>query len=89
VTDELGVTATDTTTVTVASGDGVPTVQILAPSVGAVGPGTTLTFQASATYPEDGTLGGSSQRVPTPTLCTLGSGEWTISYSWRDGLSQL
>ena len=62
VTDELGVTATDTTTVTMASGDGVPTVQILAPSVGAVGPDTTLTFQASAIDPEDGTLDGSSLR---------------------------
>jgi hypothetical protein len=56
------VVVTDTTTVTVSSGVGVPTVQILSPTVGSVGPGTTLTFIGSAIDPEDGTLTGSSLR---------------------------
>ncbi len=60
VTDELGLSAQDTTTVTIASGEGVPTVQILSPTVGAVGPDTPLTFRGSAIDPEDGALTGAS-----------------------------
>jgi hypothetical protein len=55
--DELGVSGSDSISITVQTGVGYPTVQILKPANGdTVGSGTAVTFEGRATDPEDGTI---------------------------------
>ena len=60
---------------TVLSGTGVPSAQILGPPPGTfVGPGTMLAFQGVGTDPEDGTLPGTSLQWSSDIDGTLGTG---------------
>jgi hypothetical protein len=73
--DGLGATGQDSVVVTVLSGTGVPSAQILGPPPGTfVGPGTMLAFQGVGTDPEDGTLPGTSLQWSSDIDGTLGTG---------------
>jgi hypothetical protein len=73
--DGLGATGQDTVAVTVLSGTGVPSAQILGPPPGTfVGPGTTIEFQGAGTDPEDGTLPGTSLQWSSDIDGILGTG---------------
>lgn len=73
-TDELGLTAEDTTSVIIVSGDGVPTIQILEPNIAIVGPGTFVTFRATAIDAEDGVLTGTNLQWSSNIDGILGTG---------------
>ncbi len=73
-TDELGRIAEGATSVTILASDGVPSVQILEPTVGLVGPGTVVTFRATAIDPEDGVLSGASLEWISSIDGTIGVG---------------
>jgi Subtilase family len=73
--DGLGATGQDNVAVTVLSGAGVPSAQILAPAPGTfVGPGTMIVFQGVGTDPEDGTLPGTSLQWSSDVDGLLGTG---------------
>jgi hypothetical protein len=73
--DALGATGQDSVSVTVLSGAGVPSAQILSPATPAYfAPGTLVTFQGQGTDPEDGTLPGSSLQWSSDIDGVLGVG---------------
>jgi hypothetical protein len=75
VTDSDGATAQDSVAVTVVSGAGQPTAQILAPESGIdIIPDTLTRFVGSASDPEDGVLGGSALRWSSDQDGFLGTG---------------
>jgi hypothetical protein len=75
-TDGRGATGQDSVTITVQSGAGLPSVQILQPGPDlSVSPGTSITLQGAATDPEDGVLTGSSLVWSSDIDGQLGTGQ--------------
>lgn len=75
-TDTAGVTVTDTVTVIIQSGAGIPTVNITAPPDDSFyGIGQQITFEGNATDPEDGSLIGTSLAWYSSIDGFLGNGE--------------
>ena len=73
--DALGLTGQDSVSVSVLSGAGVPSAQILSPTLPAYfAPGTLVTLQGQGFDPEDGTLPGSSLQWSSDIDGVLGVG---------------
>jgi len=84
-TDSKGVSVSDSITVHILSGAGIPTVAITSPEDGAsFGPDTQVTFIGNATDPEDGPLSGDSLDWYSDISGFLGSGE-QITYVFPGG----